>query len=55
MQTILMKYLSRLLNLQKNKFQVDTAQFATDKQTSFKSLECWHLQALELLIFIPMK
>lgn len=36
MQTILMKYLSRLLNLQKNKFQVDSVEFATDKHTSLK-------------------
>lgn len=41
--------------MQKNKFQVDTAQFATDKQTSFKSLEYRNLKALKILIFIPMK
>lgn len=37
MQTILMEYLSRLLNLQKNKFQVDTVEFATNKHALLKS------------------
>lgn len=37
MQTILMEYLSRLLNLQKDKLQVDTVEFAMDKYISLKS------------------
>lgn len=43
MQTILMEYLSRLLNLQKNKFQVDTVEFAMDKCTLLKSLSSTHI------------
>lgn len=43
MQTILMEYLSRLLNLQKNKFQVDTVEFAMDERTSLKIQPSTHV------------